>query len=96
MGEIADMMLEGGMCQWCGELLDGDGYPTICAGCQDQHNVNVVGDPLTKAENRERHPNNRKAPRTIECTVAGCARKLPSKYALRQHLRDKHNITGGN
>lgn len=38
MGDIADMMLEGVLCQGCGELLDetgeGLGYPAYCDGCQ--------------------------------------------------------------
>lgn len=38
MGEIADMMLDGTMCQGCGEWLndgeDGPGYPGYCAGCK--------------------------------------------------------------
>jgi len=34
MGEIADMMIDGEMCQECGEYLgDGDGYPRTCHGC---------------------------------------------------------------
>ena len=39
MGEIADMMLNGDMCQWCGEWIgngDGPGYPGLCAGCAAQ------------------------------------------------------------
>lgn len=37
MGEMADMMLEGAMCQGCGEYLgDGDGYPTYCAACSSE------------------------------------------------------------
>lgn len=38
MGEIAEMMLDGTMCQSCGEWLnggaDGDGFPGFCASCQ--------------------------------------------------------------
>jgi len=46
VGEIADMVLEGTLCQECGEIMydmipDGDeeapdppGYPRTCAGCQ--------------------------------------------------------------
>lgn len=38
MGEIADMMLDGTMCQGCGEWLheggDGLGYPGYCYGCK--------------------------------------------------------------
>ena len=34
MGEISEMMLDGTMCQQCGEYLGTDnGYPTTCAGC---------------------------------------------------------------
>lgn len=50
MGEIADMMLEGLLCEGCGELIgDGSGtppgYPVRCAGCQ-----------LTRPDPRERPP----------------------------------------
>lgn len=38
MGEIADMMLDGTMCQGCGEFLhdgeDGPGYPGWCESCR--------------------------------------------------------------
>lgn len=34
MGEIADMMIEGAMCQSCGEFLgDEVGYPRYCRAC---------------------------------------------------------------
>ena len=36
MGDIADMMIEGAMCQQCGEIIGdgiGDGYPVICEDC---------------------------------------------------------------
>lgn len=35
MGEAADLILEGILCQCCGELIDGEeaGYPRTCAGC---------------------------------------------------------------
>lgn len=35
MGESAEAMLDGTMCQVCGEYLGGDeGYPVTCAGCR--------------------------------------------------------------
>ena len=37
MGEIAEMMLNGDMCEQCGEWIgdgDGPGYPGLCAGCR--------------------------------------------------------------
>lgn len=34
MGEIAEMMLDGTLCESCGEFIgDGDGYPRKCGGC---------------------------------------------------------------
>jgi hypothetical protein len=36
MGDIADMMLDGDMCEGCGEYLGGgDGFPRRCYGCGD-------------------------------------------------------------
>lgn len=35
MGEIADMMLDGTLCERCGEYLgEAVGFPVICAACQ--------------------------------------------------------------
>ncbi len=35
MGEIAEMMLEGTLCQQCGEFMgDACGYPRTCQGCK--------------------------------------------------------------
>lgn len=35
MGEAANMVLDGLLCQCCGELIDGEevGYPRTCEGC---------------------------------------------------------------
>lgn len=36
MGEIADMMLDGTLCEGCGVYLDdsGDGFPRRCSSCE--------------------------------------------------------------
>ena len=37
MGEIAEMMLDGIMCETCGEIIDDGeeaGHPRQCAGCR--------------------------------------------------------------
>lgn len=82
MGEIADMMLEGMMCQWCGEFLDeDDGYPVVCAGCQRQHGVDEFGDPV--------EPKSGKRPKNIPCEI--CGKAFSSEYARDQHCRDKHS-----
>ncbi len=34
MGEITEMILEGILCQECGEYIgDGDGFPVFCSDC---------------------------------------------------------------
>lgn len=83
MGEIADMMLDGTMCQLCGVWLnegeDGDGYPQYCAGCQPDEDDDVVYGRADKA----RPPEPRYA-----CPV--CDRKLKSYEGYLDHYRTKH------
>ena len=44
MGEIADMMLDGTLCERCGEYLGTDnGYPTYCASCANEIEVKFSG-----------------------------------------------------
>jgi hypothetical protein len=44
MGEYADLMLEGCLCQSCGELLgEGDGFPEYCSACQSEMGVDRAG-----------------------------------------------------
>lgn len=41
MGDIANMMLEGDLCQWCGGFIDeegGDGIPRSCGCVEDDEN----------------------------------------------------------
>lgn len=36
MGDYVDMILEGMMCQECGEYIgEGDGFPVTCGGCSE-------------------------------------------------------------
>lgn len=39
MGEIANMMVDGVLCQQCGVLVDGDvpGYPRYCEDCEKEN-----------------------------------------------------------
>ncbi|WP_197021177.1 hypothetical protein [Sporolactobacillus terrae] len=40
MGEYAEMMLEGVLCEQCGCLIDGEetGYPRLCEDCARESN----------------------------------------------------------
>ena len=37
MGEIAEMILDGILCERCGSFIDGDevGYPRLCDECEE-------------------------------------------------------------
>lgn len=48
MGDIADMMLDGDLCQGCGEFMDGEGYAQFCKGCQKEMGIDRYGEPLSK------------------------------------------------
>ena len=40
MGEIAEMMIEGSICQYCGEFLGaGDGFATSCSSCDERDDM---------------------------------------------------------
>lgn len=40
MGEIADAMLNGDMCECCGEYLgEGDGFPRLCGSCKKEEDA---------------------------------------------------------
>lgn len=78
MGEVADMMLEGQMCQGCGEVLgDGDGYPVLCDGCQQEQGVDQHGEKKTPKPNRQKT-------RCPECD------KKVKVTGLAMHRRDVH------
>lgn len=55
MGEIADTIINGGMCQYCGECFDDEpGYPRTCLACESD------GEDFIE-----------KKPRKIECPECG-------------------------
>ncbi len=94
MGEIAEMMLDGMMCQWCGECIDDPmGFPTVCAGCQAGEGVDQHGN---KPGEKPEFVGDLRDPRTIVCgygqsdEFTGCQRKFRSEKDLRQHRQVKH------
>lgn len=85
MGEIADMMLEGTLCEGCGVALDGrsTGHPNYCSEqCARDRGADwwlEMNGYATTKQKRER---------TVSCDQ--CGRKFNSEYARDQHSRDKH------
>ena len=82
MGEIADMMVDGVMCQ-CGEYIgeDAPGHPRFCSKqCEKDFGYNYEEEPANKP----------KDPKTVACPEASCERKFRTKQAAAQHWVDKH------
>jgi hypothetical protein len=49
MGDIADMMLEGDLCQECGEYMEGGGgFPRTCYGCSPKSKPKKTKKPPEK------------------------------------------------
>ena len=77
MGEIADMMLDGTLCEGCGEYIGSSpGFPRLCSGCQRASRS--VGTPYFPA------PRN---PAKVACEA--CGRHVKAA-GLVDHMRDKH------
>lgn len=79
MGEIAEMMLDGTMCQGCGEWLcdgeDGPGFPGFCEACKP------------RVEPR-RKPTPNASPKTVKCP--SCRKRFWTKESMRQHRTAAH------
>lgn len=54
MGEIAEMMLDGTLCEGCGEYLDGGGmgFPMRCGGCGGGDDAAPAPPAPSKAKRR--------------------------------------------
>ena len=85
MGEIAEMMLDGTMCQVCGEFMgDSAGYPVTCAGCQPD------GDEILDAVCRTVIAKKTAGQKRRRYNCVACSRGFRTVDALNQHDRDKH------
>lgn len=77
MGEIAEMMLEGLLCQCCGGVIDHEevGYPRTCYAClrAERGQMPLAGTGLFVCEQ--------------------CGKRFSGRNARRQHKRDKHSNT---
>lgn len=82
MGEIAEMMLDGTLCEGCGVYIgQNNGIPGYCGGCSREAKV------VRKSENIARHTADQAASKKIACTV--CGRKVKT-IGMPNHLKDAH------
>lgn len=57
MGDIADMTLDGTLCQYCGQYIgEGDGIPRSC-GCERDDDSPRIGESKSERHNRWRIEN---------------------------------------
>jgi len=77
MGEIADAMINGELCEQCGVYLGpGEGYPRLCDSCAQDAQVDAI--------TRERKA------RKVICPK--CKKRVKEAW-LADHMRDVHKIT---
>lgn len=81
MGDIADMMVEGLLCEQCGGFIDGEepGYPRNC-GCEPE---------LKKQQKAAiQKVGNRLQPKIFPC--AGCNKKFRTEHGATHHYKEVH------
>jgi len=83
MGDIADMILEGQMCQGCGDILgDGDGFATWCSSCQRDLDIDAYGDKINQPDQIKKA-----VPEKTQCKTCG---KIVKSIGLPDHMKDAH------
>lgn len=97
MGEVAEMMLDGTLCEGCGTYIDdegGDGIPRYCspqcaAGAgRTAHQRPGSTAKARKAERINRDRREAAGPKPFPCPV--CAKRFRYATAAEQHARDAH------
>jgi hypothetical protein len=96
-GEIAEMMLDGTLCEACGVALEGigNGYPRYCSdGCArdrgaiEQHQALQCRPGQVQPSKPERARWRRTQTEPLTCPFCGFRRK--TTRALADHMRDSH------
>lgn len=81
MGEIADMMLDGTMCEMCGVFLEGegDGFPRYCS------------PECARDRGAEGYEEGEAGPERIKCPL--CGKVCKGQQGLQDHSRVIHEAT---
>lgn len=95
MGEVAEMMLEGFLCEGCGDIIgdpetgESQGFPGRCASCIAGSGLKV---PLPVHKRKTPPSSGQHGPaRKFRCH---CNKGFRSAFALEQHQRDTHGTSG--
>ena len=83
MGEIAEMMLDGTLCEGCGVFLNAEptGYPCYCNSCAGERKAS------RKVQNVAAHQKMQADQKKISCLV--CGRKVKT-IGMSNHMKDSH------
>ncbi len=83
MGEVAEMMLDGTLCEGCGVFLNASapGYPCYCRDCAGERKKLRAAENV--AANQKMHAEQKKIP----CAV--CGRKVKT-IGMANHMKDAH------
>ena len=94
MGEIAEMMLDGTLCECCGSYIGSDaGYPQYCSDeCAKDRGVPQFSTPARKVSKPARYAADVKAVKPLSCQVDGCGKRFATAAAKRNHRRMKHGL----
>ena len=80
MGEIADMMIDGELCEGCGGYIgEPVGYPRRCGPCRKEQRTDALRT-VTHSHHRTKK---------TECPTCGKRVKI---VGLTDHMRDSHGV----
>lgn len=94
MGEIAEMMLDGTLCEGCGDFIGSDaGFPQYCSPQCAAGRGMTYEQPKSRANARKAARINRErqeaaGPKPFACPT--CSKRFRFDTALSQHRRDAH------
>ena len=81
MGEIAEMMIDGTLCEGCGVYLgDGQGFPRYCGSCAG-NSFSSTYEREMKASNGQRRPK-------VACRI--CGKMVKKGQGIKDHLKVVH------
>lgn len=98
MGEIAEMMLDGTLCENCGDFIgEGSGFPRYCsAACAKDRGAATDGAQVARPSHNATKAQRINTEREIAAggikkfNCDSCSKRFRYATALAQHERDKH------
>ena len=93
MGEIADMMLDGTLCECCGCYIGSDaGFPQYCSDecAADRGALAQRSSTFARTPVKARYDAVTKVAKPYTCQIDGCGKRFASQADKRRHRRMKH------